>query len=196
LALLSLDGLGFKAPGVIHWWALDDDNTLYCIKELKFQGKTDAEVAAMVQAVEITLDLWDEKRDESRITGVADTQLWEQRGDSGKNKAEVFRERGVPWRPADKKSKATNAGHLIKRLVDHDMGTKTPGIVFFNTCKYIIAVLPAIQTSVHSSESRRTVGKTIRWTRRFMPRPSLLRAKVLFRQSVSPKTSGRRRRES
>lgn len=143
---------GFKAPGVIHWWALDDDNTLYCIKELKFQGKTDAEVAAMVQAVEITLDLWDEKRDESRITGVADTQLWEQRGDSGKNKAEVFRERGVPWRPADKKSKATNAGHLIKRLVDHDMGTKTPGIVFFNTCKYIIAVLPAIQTSVHSSE--------------------------------------------
>lgn len=143
---------GYKAPGVIHWWALDEDNTLFCIKELRFQGKTDEEVAAMVQAVEEVLELWDERRRESRIAGVADTQLWEQRGQSGKNMAEVFREKGVPWLPADKKSRQTNAGHLIKRLSDHDHGTKPPGIVFFSSCKWIISVLPAIQTSMHNQE--------------------------------------------
>lgn len=143
---------GFKAPGCLHWFALDDEDTLFCFKEIRFQGKLDAEVAEIVRATEIELDLWDEHRDESRITGVADTQLWEQRGDSGKNKAEVFREKGVPWRPADKKSRQTNAGHVIKRLEAHDYGTKTPGIVFFESCTWIIGVLPSMQTSQHNSE--------------------------------------------
>lgn len=149
---------GFKAPGCIHWFALDDDDTLYVIKELKFKGKTDSEVAAMVQVVEEELDLWDEKRNESRITGVADTQLWEQRGQSGENMAEVFRKRGVPWLRADKKSRQTNAGHIIKRLTDHADGTKTPGLVFFESCRYIVQTLPAIQTSQHNSEEPQDGG--------------------------------------
>lgn len=141
---------GYKAPGVIHWWAIDDDGTLFCIKELRFQGKTDIEVAAMVRAIEEILGLW--HKNESLITGPADTQLWEQRGGAGKSMGEVFREAGVPWVRADKKSRITNAQHLIKRLRDHDDGTKIPGIVFFSSCKYIINTLPAIQTSAHNSE--------------------------------------------
>lgn len=143
---------GFKAPGSLHWWAMDEDGTVYCIKELVFKEKLDVEVAAIIKVIETDLGLWDPVRDESRITGVADTQLWEQRGDSGKNKAENMREKGVSWQRADKKSKQTNCGHLIKRLTDHDNGTKVPGIVFFNTCTEIISVLPSIQTSQQTSE--------------------------------------------
>lgn len=143
---------GFKAPGCIGWFALDPEGTLHQIKELRFQGKLDSEVAEMVKVIEVSMGLWDEKRRRSRIPGVADTQLWEQRGDSGKSKAEVMRDKGVEWRPADKKSRQTNAGHIIKRLTDHDEGTKVPGLVFFDTCKWIIQVLPAIQTSLTNSE--------------------------------------------
>lgn len=150
---------GFKAFGCIHWWALDDEDTLYCAKELKFKGKTPEEVAAMIEAVESAedgplsnADLWDSRRHSSRITGVADTQLWEQRGHSGKNMAEVFREKGIEWRPADKKSRQTNAGHIIKRLTDHEDRTKSPGLIFFESCRYIIQTLPAIQTSQSNSE--------------------------------------------
>lgn len=143
---------GYKNFGCIHWFAMDEDEVVYAIYELKFKGKTPEEVAAMVQVIEESLKLWDEQRNESRIAGVADTQLWEQRGHSGKNMAEVFRENGVPWRTADKKSRQTNAGHIIKRLRDHDEGTKTPGLIFFESCRYIIATLPAIQTDPTNSE--------------------------------------------
>lgn len=149
---------GFKAPGVIHWYAMDEDETLYVIRELKFQGKLASEVAAMVQVVETDLGLWDESRRESRITGVADTQLWEQRGQSGKNMGEEFAAKGVRWRRADKKNRQTNAGHIIKRLADHDDETKTPGVLFFESCTYIIQTLPAIQTSVDNSEEPQSGG--------------------------------------
>jgi len=143
---------GFKAPGCLHWWALDDDDTLYCIKELRFQGKTVGEVAAMVETIETSLGLWDERSKSSRVTGPADTQLWEQRGLGGKCMADVFAEKGVTWTKADKKSRQTNAQHIIKRLVDHDEETKVPGLVFFDSCTWIIQTLPAIQTSTHNSE--------------------------------------------
>lgn len=149
---------GFKAPGCIHWFALDDEGTLWLFKELRFQGKTDEEVAAMVKAVEESYDLWDSKRKSSRITGPADTQLWEQRGGAGKNMGQVFADKGVPWTKADKKSRQTNAGHVIKRLEDHDSGTKTPALVIFDTCKWIIQVLPSIQTSQHNSEEPQDGG--------------------------------------
>lgn len=143
---------GFKAPGCIHWFALDDENTLYVIYELRFQGKIADEVAAMVQATEELLGFWDERSKSSRITGPADTQIWEQRGQGGKSIAESFADKGVQWTKADKRSRQTNAQHLIKRLTDHDEQTKVPGIVIFESCKWIIQVLPAMQTSPNNSE--------------------------------------------
>lgn len=161
---------GYKNPGCIHWGALDEDGTLFVVKEVRFQEKLDNEVAAIIKSVESdpngvfgACTLWDDKRDESLITGVADTQLWEQRGDSGKNKASVFADNGVTWRPADKKSRQTNAQHVIKRLEDHDFGTKVPGLVIFETCPWIIKVLPAIQTSTHNTEEPADGGDDHPW---------------------------------
>lgn len=137
---------GFKVPGCVHWWAMDPEDNLYCIKELTFKGKVDSEVAAMVREIELDLGLWDERKNRSLITGPADTQLWERRGNTGKSMFETFLEAGVPWVQANKLSRANNAGHLYKRMADHDNGTRQPGVVFFDTCVKMIETLPAIQS--------------------------------------------------
>ena len=141
---------GFKLPGIIHWWAMDPDGNIFCFRELKFQGMTDAEVADAIKQIEIGMGVW--KNGKSTLQGPADTQLWEQRGDSAKSKAAVMAEKGVIWTPADKRSRTRNAELLTKRLSDHEGGTTTPGIVFFKTCQEIIKLIPAIQTSDKSSE--------------------------------------------
>lgn len=141
---------GFKKPGCIHWFAMDDDGNLFCFKELTFQEKTDEEVADMVIEIEKNEGVF--KNGRSLLTGPADTQLWEERGNSGKTKAQVFLDKGIPWVAADKKSRQRNAEHLMKRLKDHRNGTTTPGLVLFNTCVKAIQTLPSIGTHDKNSE--------------------------------------------
>jgi phage terminase large subunit len=138
---------GFKVPGCIHWWAMDPDGNLFCYREFTFKGKTDAEVAKEVQAIEELDGVWDKAKRRSRLTGPMDNQLWEQRGDSGESKAEVFAKAGIEWIQADKRSRQTGAERLTKRLRDHQGGTTTPGIVFFDACTEAIRTIPALNTS-------------------------------------------------
>lgn len=146
---------GFKTPGVVHWWAIDDEDTLYCEKEYTFKGLMDVEVARRIREIERDLGLWDDRAKKSRITGPADTQLWERRGDSGKSKIVVFLENGVPWTQADKNKRSAASGQgggrrhnaqlMSKRLRDYDVRRgKPPGLVFFDTCKEIIKAIPTI----------------------------------------------------
>lgn len=151
---------GFKAPGCIHWFAMDEDETLYIIRELKFQNKLDTEVAEMVKVIEKDLGLWDERAHRSRVTGVADTQIWEKRGQTGPSIGDNFYAKGVGWERASKRpgSNQLHAQNIIKRLSDHDFGTKTPGLVIFESCQYIIKTLPAIQTSQENGEEPASGG--------------------------------------
>lgn len=149
----SLDW-GFKTHGCIHWWALDDEGTLYCIKELTFRGKTADVVARIIRDIEKRLGLWNNVKDVSKISGPADTQLWEQRGDRTKGKATEMLDEGVMWFKADKKSRRSNAGHLYARMVEHEEGeSAVPGIVFFDTCRKAIATIPSIATDPDDLES-------------------------------------------
>ncbi len=135
---------GYKHHGIIHWWAMDDDGNLYCIRELTFIGKEDIEVAKMVKEIEQQMGLWRNGR--SAITGPADTQLWEQRGNHGRGMAANFELKGVHWMKCDKgKTQQRNAERLLARLKDHKDGTVTPGIVIFRTCPNLIKSLPMIQ---------------------------------------------------
>lgn len=145
---------GFKMPGVIHWWAMNREETLYCIKEVTFKGKTDKEVAQLVLDVERGLKLDLVYGEQSLITGPADTQLWEERGDSGKTKAQVFAENGVGWVKAAKGpgSRQRNAEHLMKRLKEHEQGHGVPGIVFFRSCGHIVGWIPSVDTDPDNSE--------------------------------------------
>lgn len=135
---------GFKQPGVILWWAMDPDGNLWCEREFTFRGMVDKEVGQRLLEYEKEMGLGNGYR--SFLTGPADTQLWEQRGDSSKSKAQVFADMGIMWTPANKKSRYGNAQLVMKRLKDHHHGTTVPGLVFFDTCTQTITTLPAIQT--------------------------------------------------
>jgi hypothetical protein len=141
---------GFKKPGCVYWMAVDPDDNLIVHKEYTFQGKTDKYVAHDIRDIERELGLWRGNR--SGITGPADTQIWEKRGDSGKSKAEVFAEHGITWTFADKRSRQRNSERLYARLQDHGEGTTTPGIVFFTSCKMALKTIPSIQSDPDNQE--------------------------------------------
>jgi hypothetical protein len=145
---------GYKNPGVIYWAAEDPDGTLWVIKEFVFKGMTATEVAMRVRDIEQNLGIWSYQHNRSMITGPADTQLWEERGNRGLSMAEEFMQAGVFWVRADKKSRARNAQRLIARLEDGiDDAKAVPGIVFFQTCSDIIKILPSIPSDPGDPET-------------------------------------------
>jgi hypothetical protein len=99
----------------------------------------------------LNLDLID-KDGKSRITGPADTQIWEERGQSSKTIAQTMLEAGVMWVKADKTSRQANAQRVYKRLDSHEGGTMRPQLSFFRSCKKIIEILPSIQANPKNTE--------------------------------------------
>ncbi len=134
---------GYKAQGVIGWFALDPDENLYQFFEFNFRLMRDIEVAKRVIEIEQRFGFWNQRERKSRLTGVADTQLWEERGDSGKSKAAVFAAAGIYWQPADKASIARNAERITERLRDYDK-TKPPALMLFTNCRETAAMLSSI----------------------------------------------------
>lgn len=143
---------GFKLPGCVHWFAMDTDGNIFCIREMMFQGMNATDAAKAIIQVEKGLGTL--KKGKSILNGPADTQLWEDRGDNTKGKAQEMFDEGVAWTPAKKGtgSRLRNAELMYDRLGDHESGTTTPGIVFFNTCQEVIKLIPAIGTSDKNSE--------------------------------------------
>lgn len=141
---------GFKAPGCVHWWALDPDGTLFCEREYTFQGKFAVDVAKRIREIEQDEGLWVGKR--SGITGPADTQIWERRGATGKGIAEEMAEVGVGWLQAEKKSRERNFQRVYTRLAEHQEHTTVPGLVFFHNCRRAIQSIPALQTDRDNPE--------------------------------------------
>jgi len=142
---------GFKKPGTVLYFALDDDDNLYCFHELTFQGKDALEVAKEVREFERKNNMWTPNG--SAITGPADNQLWEKRGDVGRSKAEEFSRIGVNWTKADKRSRRRNAERVLSRLMDHENKDTTPGLMFFSTCKQTIKTVPAIGVDPNDPET-------------------------------------------
>lgn len=141
---------GYKQPGVVGYFAMDDDGNLFLHREINFQGKDARQVAIILREVEKKLGLWSGRK--SRIFGPADTQLWENRGDVGIGKAAEMSQIGVYWHRADKRSRQRNAERIVVRLKDHENGTQTPGLVVFSTCAMTIRTLPTIGTHPHNPE--------------------------------------------
>ena len=162
---------GYKTHGCIYWVALDPDGNMIVHREYTFRLKHPDKVAEQVERIERELGLWDTKRKRSHITGPADTQIWEQKGERGRSKAEEFRSRGVPWvranktwnRKSESGSREMNAQRLAKRLADHDDRRTTPGIVFFDTCTMARRTIPGIQTDPDHPEEPLKGGEDHWW---------------------------------
>jgi hypothetical protein len=140
---------GFRAPGCVHWWAEDEDGTIYCYAELTFQGLNAAEVADRIREIERKDGTW--IGGSSCLTGPADTQLWEERGDVAITKAATMAEMGVMWCQADKRSRASNAQALLS-LIRKGGEFGNPGFVVFTSCVDIIRTLPVIGPSKTNNE--------------------------------------------
>jgi hypothetical protein len=145
---------GFKSPGVVGWYTIDGDGNLYQFEELYFQGLTDKRVAERVRDIELKHGLWDKKRNRSRITGPADTQIWVELGHSAERIVDVFVKNGVPWEQADKSpgSRQEHASKVLKRLKSHNCGTTLPGLIFTANCIKTIATVQQIRTDPNKPE--------------------------------------------
>lgn len=133
---------GFKMRGVVQWYAMDEEENLFCERELSFRQMRVAEVAREMKIIEKDLGVW--RNGKSALTGPADTQLWEDRGDEGRSKATEFSALGFNWTPAHK-ARQTNAERISDRLKDHGDRSTTPGLVIFQRCKMLIRAIPSIQ---------------------------------------------------
>jgi hypothetical protein len=142
---------GYKSPGVVLWWAVDTDNNLVCYREFNFRNLDASEVAAKVKEIEKAADEWDERKKCSRISGPADTQIWEQRGTIGPTIAESMGLAGVYWEKCTK-NRLASVQQFISRLKDRTGEQKLPAIRFFDTCRNTIRTIPAIGTDASNAE--------------------------------------------
>lgn len=130
---------GYSSYSAVHWFAIDPAfETLYVYRELYVSKHTGRDLAKAVLEAE---------RGESIQYGVLDSSCWHQRGQLGPSIAEEMIRQGCRWRPSDRSSGARVAGkNRLHELLKVDEDTELPGIMFFDTCRQIIADLPTIPT--------------------------------------------------
>lgn len=136
---------GYSSYSAVHWFAIDPSyETLYVYRELYLSKHTGKDLAIAVL---------DAERGESIQYGVLDSSCWHNRGQIGPSIAEEMIAAGCRWRPSDRSAGARVAGknQLHQRLQVNE-GTGHPGIVFFNTCRQIIADLPVIPSDPKGSD--------------------------------------------
>lgn len=128
---------GYSSYSAVHWFAIDPNySTLYVYRELYLTKHTGKDLARAVLEAE---------QGEQIQYGILDSSCWHQRGQIGPSIAEEMIQMGCRWRPSDRSAGARVSGkNRFHEVLKIDPETDVPGIVFFNTCRQIIADLPVI----------------------------------------------------
>ena len=128
---------GYSSFSAVHWFAIDPSyETLICYRELYVSKHTGRDLGVAVRNAE---------QGDNISYGVLDSSAWHNRGQIGPSIAEEMINAGTRWRPSDRTAGARVAGkNRLHEVLKVDPDTGTPGIVFFNTCRQIIADLPVI----------------------------------------------------
>lgn len=136
---------GYSSYSAVHWFAIDPSyETLYVYRELYVSKHTGKDLAAAVL---------DAERGESLQYGVLDSSCWHNRGQIGPSIAEEMITMGCRWRPSDRTAGARVAGkNRFHEVLKVDPVTEAAGIIFFNTCRQIIADLPVIPSDPKGSD--------------------------------------------
>ena len=136
---------GYSSWSAVHWFAIDPAyETLIVYRELYVSKHTGKDLAVAVMEAEVG----------DRINyGVLDSSCWHNRGQIGPSIAEEMINMGCRWRPSDRSAGARVAGknQFHQRLKVNEI-TEQPGIVFFDTCRHIIADLPSIPSDPKGSD--------------------------------------------
>jgi hypothetical protein len=129
-------GYSARSASCVHWYAVDPDNTVYVYREFYVNQMTGDVFGAKIKELE---------EGEKISYGVLDSAVWEVKGSSGPSIAEEIIRAGARFRPADKgPGSRTNSKNQIHKLLKIDPFTEKPGLVFFDTCRKIIANLQVI----------------------------------------------------
>jgi len=136
---------GYSSFSAVHWFAIDPSyETLYVYRELYVSKHTGKDLGRAVMEAE---------RGESIHYGVLDSSCWHNRGQIGPSIAEEMVSMGCRWRPSDRSAGARVSGkNRFHEVLKINEETDTPGIVFFNTCRQIIADLPVIPSDPKGSD--------------------------------------------
>ena len=128
---------GYSSYSAVHWFAIDPAyETLIVYRELYVSKHTGRDLAKVVMELELG---------EQISYGVLDSSCWHVRGQLGPSIAEEMISMGCRWRPSDRSAGSRVAGkNRLHELLKYDEEAKTPGIVFFNNCRQIIADIPVI----------------------------------------------------
>lgn len=158
---------GYKEECVILWWAVSPEGDLICYRELTLNGRKakkryDAHDAAKeIKRIEMAAGEWNTLRDCSRLTGVMDTQLWEERGHKGPTMADDMARVGVYWSKATKGRKQS-AQQCVRRLKERGVNGQ-PGLMFFETCRGCVTTIPALGTDPTDPEKPADGGPDHWW---------------------------------
>ena len=136
---------GYSSFSAVHWYAVDPAyGTLYVYRELYLAKHTAKDLGhAVLEA---------EKGEEIQY-GVLDSSTWHQRGTLGPSIAEEIISTGCRWRPSDRSAGSRVAGkNQLHQRLRVDEVTELPGIIFFDTCRQIIADLPVIPSDPKGSD--------------------------------------------
>ena len=136
---------GYSSYSAVHWFAIDPSyETLYVYRELYVSKHTGKDLGRAVLEAE---------QGDSIQYGVLDSSCWHNRGQIGPSIAEEMISMGCRWRPSDRTAGARVAGkNRFHEVLKVDETTGVPGIVFFNTCRQIIADLPIIPADPKGSD--------------------------------------------
>ncbi len=128
---------GYSSWSAVHWFAIDPAyETLIVYRELYVSKHTGRDLAKKILELE---------KNEQISYGVLDSSCWHNRGQIGPSIAEEMISMGCRWRPSDRSAGARVAGkNRLHEILKYDEEAETPGIVFFNNCRQIIADLPVI----------------------------------------------------
>lgn len=136
---------GYSSYSAVHWFAIDPSyETLYVYRELYLSKHTGKDLGVAVLEAE---------RGDNIHYGVLDSSCWHNRGQIGPSIAEEMIAMGCRWRPSDRSAGARVSGkNQFHQRLKINEETELPGIVFFNTCRQIIADLPVIPTDPKGSD--------------------------------------------
>lgn len=136
---------GYSSYSAVHWFAIDPNfDTLVCYRELYLSKHTGRDLAKAIMEAEGS----------ERIDyGVLDSSCWHNRGQIGPSIAEEMISMGCRWRPSDRTNGARIAGkNRLHEVLKVDDETGVAGIIFFNTCRQIIADLPIIPSDPRGTD--------------------------------------------
>jgi len=148
---------GHHAPGCIGWAALYGESRIHVVKEWKFVGLADEEIAAGWKARTKELGV-------KVLYIAADPSMWIRDGRNatrGQSRAETFIRCGMPMRKAENaREDGWSRLHSFLRVPKDDTGKVIgePLLTIDETCRYLRRTIPAQQSDKKNPDDIDTTG--------------------------------------